>query len=136
MNKSFTAFDKNRIIQVIFYVLGWIYFIPGALIILFGGSSLGPGGIIGILIALVGPGVAFLWYGRHRQKLAENYSEYMLLLSEDPNHSLYYISAKKNIPIDEIKKNLYEMMNKKLLGNAEIDEANNRVIFYEEQVYT
>ena len=134
MNKSFSALDKNKAIQVICNVLGCFFVIPGVTYIFSEGSSQGPSGIIIILIFIVGPGVVFLWYGRHRKKLAKNFSEYMLLLSEDPNHSLYYISAKKNIPINEIKENLYEMMNKKLLCNAAIDETYNRVVFYGEQI--
>ena len=65
---------------------------------------------------------------RKTKALVRNFKNYVQLLAADPENSLENLAGATNSSLDEVKKNLREMINRKFFANASIDEKNNRLV--------
>jgi hypothetical protein len=132
MNSSKTAILATQARQKLDSLVGW--FLAG-----FGG--LGAAGLIAQIkekgfnigafvfaLVLAALGVWLILKARKTKDLVKNFKNYVQLLAGDPENSLENLAGATNSSVDEVKKNLREMIKRKFFANASIDEKNNRLV--------
>jgi len=68
-------------------------------------------------------------YGRQIVKVSKLYHKYIVILSRDPEKSLYTLANSTKTPIEEIRKNITLMIRLKFFPGAKLDKRNYRIVF-------
>lgn len=87
------------------------------------------------MLILAGLGVFLIIRSGKRKQLISNFEEYVRIIANDPENSLNTIATKTNQPLGEVRKNVATMIKKKFFANAELDDANDRIILNHNTVY-
>ncbi len=128
MNSSKTAILAAQLRQKIDFLLG------AALAVLalgsFGAAFTVENGMGNFIFGLILAAIAALLIlkSRKTKTLVKNFKNYVQLLAADPENSLENLAGATNSSLDEVKKNLREMIKRKFFANAVIDERSNRLI--------
>lgn len=129
---SKTAILVTQARQKLDTILGWF------LALFFGLGGIGAsipaegrkfdGSVLIVAVPLAALGVFLILKGRKTKKLVKTFKQYVSILAGDPENSLNTLAQSTNTSLDEVKKNLRMMIEKKFFANAVIDEKNQRLI--------
>ena len=131
MNKSKVSVATNQIWGVIESILGWVLAAVSFLVIVSQFSGPKSESFMGVVITylvFLAIGIIMIRRGKKRKKLINDFKNYVQILAEDPYNSLDTIAEQSNSTIDEVKKNVQQMIKKNYFANAVIDEASNTLI--------
>ena len=132
MNSSKAAILASQARQKLESILGWFlagFGVLGAigLVSQIKENGFNIGAFIFALVIAAG-GVLLILKGRKTKALVDTFRNYVQFLAADPENSLENLAGATNVSLDEVKKNLREMIKRKFFANASIDEKNNRLI--------
>ena len=132
MNSSKTAILAAQLRQKIDSICGWglAVLAVGGFGVFFtdkNGNRFDPTYLVfGLVLAALA--VLLILKARKTKTLVRSFKDYVQLLAGDPENSLENLASATNSSVDEVKKNLREMIKRKFFANASIDEKNNRLI--------
>lgn len=131
VNNSKATIVINKIIEKVQFIIGSLLvflFGLGGIMSLTDNEKDGPE--IGVTIVLFfALGVWLIYLSRKKYKLIKNFKIYVPRLSADPTGSLENLAAGVGTSLDDVKKNLQKMIDKKYFVNAYLDTKENRIVF-------
>lgn len=131
MNSSKAAIVVNKIIQKLEAIFGWVWTVFMTIALL--GNTFREDYSFTSIDAIMYPicfliGIACILDAFRRKKLVKIFKKYISQLSVDATGSLKNIAAATGTSVDEVKKNLTKMIDKRFFINAYINEAENRLV--------
>ncbi len=134
MKQSNTSVVISHIIEIIESILGWIGIVMWGICIIT--EIVNPvtetagekSGFIITCVILTGISFILVYSGRKRKKLRLKFKKYTAALSANPQGLLTELAAADGASVEEVTKNLDEMIRKKFFPTAYIDRAANRLV--------